>query len=78
MSTLYFYRTQALQQQLAADAATLENVRERCQRAADAWMAFALRSERAEAAREHALSAKRLLEGLNENPDRGRPTQPHG
>lgn len=51
MSPLLFYREQAAQQQLAADAATLQNVRERCQRASDTWAALAERSERAEHAR---------------------------
>ena len=48
MSSLLFYREQAAQQQAAADAATLENVRERCQRASDAWLALAAKSELAE------------------------------
>lgn len=46
MTTLTFYREQAAEQQEAADSATLENVRERCQRAADAWSALATRTER--------------------------------
>ena len=48
MSSLLFYREQAAQQQAAADAATLKNVRERCQRAADAWAILAAKSELAE------------------------------
>ena len=58
MSPLMFYREQAAQQQLAADAATLDNVRERCQRAADAWLGLANRSERAESARVQVASDK--------------------
>lgn len=58
MSPLPFYREQAERQQSAADEATLENVRARCQRAADAWTALADRSERAERAREQAAATK--------------------
>ena len=46
MSPSEFYREQAAQQQTAADAATLQNVRDRCERAAKAWGALASRSER--------------------------------
>lgn len=46
MTPLQFYREQAAQQKVAADAATLQNVRERCQRASDAWAALAAKSER--------------------------------
>lgn len=70
MSPSLFYRTQAEQQQAAADTATLQNVRERCQRAADAWMALATRTERSDTARVEAASQK-LLDAANENPDRG-------
>jgi hypothetical protein len=48
MSSLLFYQEQAAQQQAAAEAATLQNVRERCQRAADSWAALAERTERIE------------------------------
>jgi hypothetical protein len=72
MSPLLFYRQQAAQQQAAADAATLQNVRERCQRASDAWAALALRSERADAARLQA-AADKLTEELSPNADRGSP-----
>ena len=58
MNPALFYRAQAAEQQSAADAAELENVRERCQRASDAWSALARRSERNEAARETAAAAK--------------------
>lgn len=70
MSPLLFYREQAEQQRLAAASATLENVRDRCQRAFEAWSALAARSERAENGRLEALSSKLLNEG-SENPDRG-------
>lgn len=46
-----FYREYAAKAQADADAATLENVRERNQRAADAWLQMADRQERTERAR---------------------------
>ena len=64
-----FYREQAVREQKAADAATLIAVRERCQRAADAWGVLATRSENTQAARA-AIAAQKLLDGSNENPDR--------
>ena len=51
MSPTLFYREQAEQQQQAADDAALENVRDRSQRASNAWTALAKRSERGDAAR---------------------------
>ncbi|MBU3078849.1 hypothetical protein [Sphingomonas quercus] len=66
MSALHFYQDQAAKQQLAADAATLENVRERCQRASDAWAALAVRTERTDNARIQAASAK-LLTGSGDD-----------
>jgi hypothetical protein len=70
MSSSEFYRGQALQQQSAADIAKLENVRVRCQRAADAWTDLAARSERGDVNRAAASAEKALLEP-SENPDRG-------
>ena len=40
-----FYRDQAAREQSAADNAVLENVRDRCQRAANAWAVLAERLE---------------------------------
>ncbi|MBB4153956.1 hypothetical protein GGQ80_001862 [Sphingomonas jinjuensis] len=60
MSPTVFYRAQAEQQQQAADDADLDNVRDRCQRASDAWTALAKRSERSDNARTKA-DAERLL-----------------
>lgn len=71
MSSTHLYRLQAAEQQLAANAAVLENVRERCQRASHAWTALADRNDRADEARARSRSEK-LLDGLSENPDRGR------
>jgi len=70
MSPSQFYRSQATEQQLAADAATLQNVRERCARASNAWAALAYRSERSDTARTRTASAN-MLATLSENPDRG-------
>lgn len=70
MSSLSFYQDQAALQQQAADTATLQNVRERCQRAADAWSVLAERTERADNARA-LIASDKLLSAVNENPDRG-------
>lgn len=70
MSPLVFYQQQADQQKAAANASPLQNVKERCQRASDAWAALADRTERSENSRRETASTK-LLSGLNENPDRG-------
>lgn len=45
MTPLQFYRAQAAEQKAEAEAAVLQNVRERCQRASDAWAALAAKSE---------------------------------
>ncbi len=52
MSPLEFYRTQATKAASDAAAATLDNVRDRCLRAAAAWDTMAERIERTEAMRE--------------------------
>jgi len=67
--SLPLYRDEAARQRSAAEASPLQNVRERCERAAQAWDALAIRSERADAARIKTASDK-LLAGLSENPDR--------
>ncbi len=46
MTPLEFYRTQATKAQDDAASATLENVRDRCLRAAEAWVSMAERIER--------------------------------
>lgn len=56
------YRGYADRAQAEADSATLENVRERNQRAAQAWMQMAERQERTDrgrAVRENAAAAAR-------------------
>lgn len=70
MSSLPLYRGEAARQRSAAEASPLQNVRERCERAAQAWDALAVRSERADAARIKAASDK-LLADTSENPDLG-------
>lgn len=46
MSTLLFYQGQAAKAQAEADAAILDNVRDRCLRSAQAWAGMADRIER--------------------------------
>lgn len=45
------YRENAARARADADAATLDNVRERCLRAEAAWLDMAVRQERVDAAR---------------------------
>lgn len=47
-----FFNARAVESQAQADAATLDNVRERCLRAHSAWTAMAQRSMRSETARD--------------------------
>ncbi len=47
-----FFRSQALIERANAETATLQNVRERCERASASWDAMAIRAERAEAGRQ--------------------------
>ena len=51
MTPMLFYCYQAEQRWRAANKVALENVKERCRRASDAWAAFSKRSERNEVAR---------------------------
>ena len=62
MTNTLFYRTQAEQQQRAADGAVLDNVRDRCQRASNAWTALADRSEDTDTARSKAAAEKHAIE----------------
>lgn len=68
--SLPLYRDEAARQRLAAEASALQNVRERRERAAHAWNALAVRSERADATRAKA-AADKLLGDPSENPGRG-------
>jgi hypothetical protein len=59
-----FYRQRAEAEQANADAASLDNVRDRCQRAANSWAAMAARAERTQTlrdTREAATAAARDL-----------------
>ncbi|GLK45896.1 MULTISPECIES: hypothetical protein [Novosphingobium] len=51
MSSLAFYREQADLQTIAADAASLPQVRDRCLRAVSAWNELADRAQKTEDAR---------------------------
>jgi hypothetical protein len=55
------YRLRAEQARAEADAATLENVRERCLRAEAAWMEMAVRADRTEKMRADQLAMKAAL-----------------
>jgi hypothetical protein len=68
--SLRLYRNEAARQRSAAEASPLQNVRERCERAAQAWDALAARSERADAARIMA-AANKLLADTSATPDQG-------
>ncbi len=54
-----FFRTRADAERAAADAATLGNVRDRCDRAARAWEAMADRAERTQTLRQTREAATR-------------------
>lgn len=58
MSESLTYRARAEECRAQAAEATLDNVRERCLRAADAWAAMAERGERATAMRVASEKAK--------------------
>lgn len=49
--TAAFYRERAAAERANADVATLDNVRERCDRAASSWNAMAVRAERTQTLR---------------------------
>lgn len=70
MSLSLFYRDQAAHQKNAADSATLDNVRDRCRRAASAWTTLAVRSERGDDTRAQATTSA-LLDQASENSNRG-------
>lgn len=68
MSTqLEFYRARAADARADADAATLDNVRERCLRAAAAWEDMAARAERTDKARAKTAAEKALLRDAEAN-----------
>ncbi|MFM9976678.1 MAG: hypothetical protein ACKVOP_01350 [Sphingomonadaceae bacterium] len=55
-ATLEFYRAQALRAQAEADAAILDNVRDRCLRAKAAWASMAERLENTDTLRATRLA----------------------
>ena len=57
-SQLDFYRARASESRADAEAATLDNVRDRCLRAAAAWDAMAARAERSDTHRARAEAEK--------------------
>jgi len=57
-SQLDFYRSRASEARAEAEAATLDNVRDRCLRAAAAWEAMAARAERSDTHRAQAEAAR--------------------
>ena len=58
-TTLDFYLERAAEARRDGDAATLDNVRDRCRRAEAAWLDMANRIERTQASREENEAAKR-------------------
>ncbi len=56
------YRAQAAKARADADAAVLDNVRQRCLRSAEAWDAMASRVQRVSEMRETLEAAKRRVE----------------
>ena len=77
MTPLILYRQQAAEEQDAADAAVLENVRDRSRRAAEAWAKLASQIERTDelrATRHATVAAGGHSSDPSENPDRGRAT----
>ena len=60
-SQLEFYQARAAEARADAEAATLDNVRDRCLRAAAAWDARAARAHRGDAMRARQEADKRAL-----------------
>jgi hypothetical protein len=61
MSNSLFYRERAAEARRDADAATLDNVRDRCLRAEAAWNDMAARAERGDKLRAKAAAEKAAL-----------------
>ena len=57
-SNLEFFRARVAQARAEADEATLDHVRERCQRSEAAWAALAHKAERSERLREAEAERK--------------------
>jgi len=67
MPNLHFYKTRAEEALLAADAAPLANVRERCLRAAAAWGEMADRAERTDRHRAEEADRRAKLQAVAED-----------
>lgn len=63
-ATLAFYLERAAEAGRAAEAATLDNVRDRARRAEAAWLAMANRVERTQTGRE-AVEAEKMAARMN-------------
>ncbi len=61
MSTRDFYEARAAECARDAEATTLDNVRERCLRAQNAWLGMAQRIERSDALRATAAAEKAAI-----------------
>ena len=59
-----FFRKQADLERSNATEATLDNVRDRCERAASSWEAMAIRAERTQTMREQRESASRAAQQI--------------
>lgn len=68
-SNLEFFRARAAQCHAEAEEATLEHVRERCQRSEAAWMALADRAQRSELLRVEEQKRKAATAALMSNED---------
>ena len=62
-SNLDFFLARAAQARDEAEAATLDNVRERCQRSEAAWQALADKAEKSERLRQEEAKRKAVLFG---------------
>ena len=61
-SNLEFFRSRAAQAHADAEAATLDNVRERCRRSEEAWMNLADKAERSERMKEAEIERRAAAE----------------
>jgi hypothetical protein len=61
-SNLDFFRARAAQAHADAEAATLDNVRERCRRSEEAWMTLADKAERSERMKESEIERRAAAE----------------
>jgi hypothetical protein len=62
-----FYLARASEARRDADAATLDNVRDRCLRAEAAWMTMATRAERSEKMRARLIAEKAAANEADQN-----------